>query len=183
VNFRDLTYRQKNLLLLVSAFIFLLIVWQAAIKKTLGIRSDVNELANTMVIQNDASGQMPQLNKKLETINGYLRKYTSDSIRDQQFVMSRLSELCHRFNVTLKNFPQPFSTRENSLSLDTNIIETEGSFANLLKLVHALETDANIGRIASARFLTTVDPRTRKTVLTLTIYLQNIKTINDGQKI
>jgi hypothetical protein len=89
--------------------------------------------------------------------------------------MSEVSDLCRIYDVTLKQFPRPITAREDDFSIETNVIVIQGRFTDLLRLLYDLEVRKKLGRVSAATFKTSIDNRSRKTILSLTLYLQNIK--------
>jgi hypothetical protein len=177
-----LTYRQRNFGLWAGAFLFLFIVYFAAIDKTVDQYKKNKELINKIRQGEGASFNLGEARKRLSSLESYLNAYTLDSLKNQQYIMSELSDLCRDYKVTLKNFPQAVTATESDFIVETNVVETEGSFANQLQLVYALEINRKIGRVSSITYRTHTD-KNKKLILSLVIYLQNVKSRVDATKI
>jgi hypothetical protein len=180
MRFSILPYKKRLLYLVIAWAFFILLAYHLAIKKTILLyQTNVMVTQNMKQVQNIGK-DLAQTELRLADLNTYLTPYTLDSIRNQQLIMNQISDLCKAYNLTLKHFPKAGLFNENYFSIETNIIEIEGGFANLLRLVYELETRHKIGRIASTSFKSYVDTRNKKTILSLIIYLQNVRNDEKG---
>jgi hypothetical protein len=175
VSLTQVSYKQRNFYLLGGIFLFFIVSYFTAIQKTIIVYQKNNDIIRHIEQGKHTAGTLDVSEKRMKDLNNCLQIYSLDSLKNQQFVMSEVSNLCRNFEVTLKNFPAAIISDENDFSIETNIIETEGNFSNQLRLLHALETKVKIGRISSVTYKSYVDNKRKKTVLSLIIYLQNIK--------
>lgn len=176
MNWKSLTYKQRNAYLLAGTVLFMIVAYVFAIRKTISLYRENQKLQNSVDRGEDVQHQLGRMENKLTDLSNYLNAYALDSLKDQQYIMSQVSELCKTYDVTLKSFPGAVVSSEKDFGIETNVIETEGRFINQLKLIHALETEKKAGRISGVSFRAYPDNRTKKLTLSLTIYLQNIKT-------
>ena len=81
------------------------------------------------------------------------------------------------------SLPLPHKYSVNNYTVETCVLEVKGSFINLLELVYLFEQKLTLGKIVSVSFIKDEDRFTKISNLKVTIYIQNIKTINNEEKI
>jgi len=178
MNFKNLTYKQKNKYLIIASVFFLLFTYNFVIRKTI----DLYQANNTLHTKIQAGLNAPEKKNKLESnllqFNNGLNKYLTDSLRNREYLLNIVSDFCHKNNLVLKEFPEPIVDQEKNFEIETNIVVAEGGYVNLLKLVYELEYINVVARPASVNFEKRFDHKRKKEVLTLTMYLQNIRMTN-----
>lgn len=175
MNFKNLTYKQKNKYLLVASILFLLFAYNFVIRKTIDLYF-VNQSLHTKITEGlNAPERKKNLEGRLEQFNNSLNRYLTDSTRKRENILSLVSEFCHKNQLILKEFPEPIIHYDKDFEIETNIVMVEGGYINLLKLVYELEQNQSIARPTSVNFEKKFDHKRKKDVLTLTMYLQNIR--------
>jgi hypothetical protein len=181
MNWREIPYRQRNIGMLICIFVFVFVAYFTTIRKTVVLYTETNRITQNIGHERESSYKLNIAEKKYKNLNSYLRAYTLDSLRNQQYIMSQVSDLCKAYNLTLRSFPRATIHEENNLRVETTIIETAGAFNSQLKLLYELETAHVIGRVSSVRYSSYVDNKSKKTILLSTIYLQNVKSHDEAQ--
>ncbi|MFL5731301.1 MAG: hypothetical protein ACJ75J_17565 [Cytophagaceae bacterium] len=133
-----------------------------------------NEMESRLRQAQNAPATIKKLEKELSRLNTHFQYYLADSVRNHEYILEVVSNFCHKNNVILKNLPKVISTQEKNFKVESSIVVAEGNYINLLKLLHELEQVSKIGRVSSVVFKSHLDSKTKRTMLTLTIYLQNI---------
>jgi hypothetical protein len=179
MNFKNLTYKQKNRYLLIASILFLLFAYNFVIRKTVDLYF-VNQSLHTKITDGlNAPERKRDLENRLDQFNNSLNKYLTDSISKRENILSIVSEFCHKNQLILKEFPEPILHYDKDFEIETNIVIAEGGYINLLKLVYELEQNQSIARPTSVNFEKKFDHKRKKEVLTLTMYLQNIRMTNE----
>lgn len=177
MNFKDLTYRQKNKYLLFASVFFLIFAYNFVIDKTVALYQANDALHKKINAGMNAPERKKILEAKLDGFNHTLNKYFTDSLKNREYILGIVSEFCNKNNLTLKEFPEPVLFQEKDFEIETNIVIAEGGYLNLLKLVYELEQNKSVARPASVNFEKKFDYKRKRDVLTLTMYLQNIRTM------
>lgn len=167
------TYKQKWQFLLAGSLIFLLIVYLAAIQKTIAlyqVNQDLKEQTASF-----SAGRTAEQQQRLGQLDAVLDAYTADSLKSQESLLEAVSTFCQQNGIRLKEFPQAVASEQNSARIETYKITAQGSFHKLVQLVYELEQQNRSGRVASATFELRTDVRTRSRNLFLILYLQNIR--------
>lgn len=167
---KRLTYAQKTKWTLVAGLLLLLICWQGAFKRTWELRSKVLQLETT-------SGDSGELKLRIEMLEqrmvqaSLLMSGTGDNKEPRQRLLNELSEQCRQSKILLKNMPGVRTREYAGYRVETQEFTIEGPFIPLLKLHHRLERELGGGRIASSSYRLRKDPKTRKDLLSATIYI------------
>jgi hypothetical protein len=178
MNFKNLTYKQKTKYLLIASGLFFLFVYNFVISRTFELYSINGSLHEKVMQAQNAPDKKKMLEVKINNFNNSLNKYFIDSTKNREYILATVSEFCHKNNLVLKEVPEPIITQEKDFDIETNIVVAEGGFINLLKLVYELEQNTIVARPASVNFEKKFDYKRKKDILTLSMYLQNIRMKN-----
>jgi hypothetical protein len=114
------------------------------------------------------------LRKSLEGLNNKLNNYLVDTSKEHEHTLEVVSEFCHKKKLIVRELPKRRVSLENDFTIVTSELKIEGSFINLLQLLYELEYSQKLGRLSSVSWKSYVDTKTKRTILVMTIYLQNI---------
>ena len=178
-----ISYRQRNIYLVFALIMLAIVAYFLAIKKTLVLYQKNKALVENIGGDQFADDKLKSARSPLSELNNYFDAYTLDSLKKTHDIMSELSSLCRAWRVTLKSFPHSVLSEQSNLQIETLVIETEGNFVDQLQLLYALETKNKLGRVASVTYKSYTDNRRKKTILSLTIYLQNIRSNAEATQI
>jgi hypothetical protein len=170
---KRLTYGVKNKLLLIGGVVFLIIIYQVSIKKTIDLNGECGELEQKLENASNAPGKMIELQKLNIQMDRLLGQSNDNDV--SQSLLSIVTNYCHENEITLEEFPKPILNSDRGTTVETNIITIEGGFNKLLKLVYLFEQHYKTGKVVSVHYKTKRDFTARKSSLTAIIYLQNIK--------
>ena len=133
-------------------------------------------MKDQLEIVENAPQQIASLETKIEEIEQVIGKNFNAGCDIQQQILEKISNYCIENKLVVKEFPKKLSSYDQQYMIETNRVVIEGSFTGLLKLLHFLEQDKQIGRVVSVDFQTNQDFKTKRTILTMSIFIQNIKT-------
>jgi len=175
MQFKDLSYKQKNKYLLICIGIFGLLIYTLNIKKTITEYKEYKKLNRQLEVLKDAPQLITQFQQKLVVLE---QKIGNDRVQEwkrNNNLLEVVTDFCHQYNIRLREFPEPVVTYQNDYALMTNVFKVQGRFVNLLKLAYMIEQEYQKGKIVSLKFEKKKNRKTRRIVLEATIYLQNIK--------
>lgn len=178
---KNLSWKKKNLALLIGWPVALVILWMLVFQQTFDLFLQNLDLKEKIEKAATAPKKVQEINKKLAWIDSKISSYLSDSVKNRETILHQVSNFCTKERVILKEFPQIALSTEEDMEIETNKIVTEGNFRNQLFLLHDLEYIKKTGRPASVQFLKYFDTRDKREVLNMVIYLQNVK-ISDKNK-
>jgi hypothetical protein len=177
----NLTYKKKNQLLLVGAILFLFIAYYLAFGRTISLYRECSTMEDQLLSLSDAPNQSAILQAKLTQLDQTLGGRQLADTNTQQALLNVVSNYCKSNDALLREFPKAVSKQENEYIVETNVFTVEGNFMKLLQLVYLLEQKERIGKLASVLFQSKQDARTKVLALTATIYVQNVKKIQNAE--
>lgn len=170
-----LSYRQKNKLLIVATGVLLMVVYFAAIKRTI-LESTINkELTDVIRKGETASPLIQNYRERLSEYKNQLGLFEVDSAHNHAKVLENISNYCQQNRLTIISFPEETIEKQDGFEIHNNVIEVSGNFKQLLNLSHYLEKVNKLGKLISLKLSKGKDKKTKKTILTAVIYLQNTK--------
>lgn len=160
-----------------SALILLLLIvliYQFAISKTIDEYAISKELEQQLNKASTSEESIRALEIEKNTIKTKLDKFSSDSIKNKEYIFHLLAEFCKGKKIRLRDFPEEGIAQKGGYLVETNKIVAEGEYGNLLQLINHIEYDSNIGKISSVNFYVYKDHKIQKDVLLVGIYIQNL---------
>jgi hypothetical protein len=168
------TYKKKTGYFIGGAIVAFILIYFSLISGNIAKYKQMNGLESKLKQAQNAPENIKKLEKELGRLNTHFKYYLSDSVRNHEYILEVVSNFCQKNNVILKNLPKVISTQEKDFKVESSVIVAEGNYVNLLRLLHELEQVNKIGRVSSVDFKSYIDTKTKRTELSLTIYLQNI---------
>jgi hypothetical protein len=110
----------------------------------------------------------------LKAYTRVIANYSSDTLHREEYLLDRLTYLCHQHRVRLVSLPVSQSSQQDGFETITRTVKLQGRFIDLLRLVHGLEYRFPIGRVSSVRFVTEQERESRSNELYVYLYLQNL---------
>jgi hypothetical protein len=172
--FKQLTYKSKLRYLFIGTGLILLLSWFLAIQKTIQLKNEVADLRLRSNQSSVSSSELASLQTRLANLDAIISKQGSGEVRER--LLGVLTSYCQKNGILLKAFPETIIEKGNEASIETNVFTVEGAFIPLLKLLYTLEQKQRIGKVSSASYQTRIDPKTKKTLLSAVVYVQNVKT-------
>jgi hypothetical protein len=175
---KALTYKKKNQYLGIGTVLFFIVIYLLVISNTVNLYVTNKELRAKLQDAESAPGKRNGLKKKLDKFNNSLSTYIADSLKNREFILTLVSDFSQKNHITLKEVPPAITSFEKGFTIETNMIIAEGNYIDLLKLVYEIEQKNKVARPVSVNFQKAFDFKRKKDVLTLTLYLQNIRMNN-----
>jgi len=181
--FKDLSFKQKNRYLAVGAGIFVILAYLLAISHTVEAFNQRKMLEAKLTNAKNSPQQITVMESKLAFINSKVNSYIVDSTKGHEQILETVSNFCQKNNLTLREFPKTSYDEQKDITIESNLIIAEGSFINLLKLVYELEHRNKTGKVSSISFFSSMDNKYKRLILSVNIYIQNIRIKNkNGEK-
>lgn len=175
MNLKDLSYKQKNKLMLIGAIVFAIVAYFISISDTVDAYYKNEVLLHQIQQGAKAPQNIQKLNENLNRISSNLGDYELDSLHNENLFLEVIGEFCQEHKLILRKFPEPTLHQEKDFIIYTHKIEIQGGYTNLIKLVYELEQVQKIGRVTSVNYKRVKDRKTKKVVLIASIYLQHIQ--------
>ncbi|WP_350289096.1 hypothetical protein [uncultured Croceitalea sp.] len=146
-----------------------------AISNTLTLRKQYRAAKADSNLTSNISTQLLLLAQKQAYYDSILTKLNLTDTSLENDLLRILNVESERLEIKIKEFKAPHqSTLDNSKLLTYNFT-IEGTFLNLLKLVHNLEKNGTYGEVNHIAFKKERDFKRRKTILTATVFIQSIQ--------
>jgi hypothetical protein len=173
------TFNNKNkTILLISGFlIFLVIVYNVALKQTIEIGSQSKNIEKSLQRSNQVYTQRSSLKKEIAEIDSIIG-ITHKLISSQEIILNEFVTYCKENRLIVREFPKTHMVNDGDFEIETNVVSVEGTYKELLHLLYFFEHKRLAGKLSSAKFLLNEDIGTHRKYLTLTFYIQNFKTIS-----
>lgn len=173
--FSSLSYRQKNIVLIIGFVIFLLIAYSVSISETIHLMNKKVEIENKLRKVSSAPSKIIEIQKELLSLDANLGSI--DKAKDfQHILLEKATSYCqnHR-EINLDQFPKPYINQQKGYQLETYLCILEGSFKDALGFIYNIEQKWKIGKSVSSEFKVETNYRTGAKKLYTTIYIQSIK--------
>jgi hypothetical protein len=169
-----MTFKKKNIILLMGALLLLLLSWNLAISETVNLRTKVSQAEVSLFSVERAPQEIANLKYELGKIQGNTKMLYSGILPMREALLSEITELAYKYDSQLRGFPEFFIQEKEDFELTTSPVVLEGKFENLLKLMNDFEERNSTGKISSAHFEVKRSLRKRDRKLFLTLYIQSI---------
>jgi hypothetical protein len=169
-----MVYKKRNQFLFIGLILALFIVYQFAIKNTIALIREKNNLSTSFKQRQNEPITYKTLKLELMMLNNQLG-YNSDidTIEKMNF-LEQIAAVSRETNVILKDFPEPNKQdKEGGFLIEVTRITLSGNYINLLRALDAIEKSSVAGRISSADFSIALDKEKRKQLL-LNMYWKKI---------
>lgn len=169
-----LTYKHWFIIYASGIFLACVVVFQVAIKPTFDSRKTYKEEKQLLESLSTAPQEIKLLSDKLNVINQNLKSdnTTIYDIRDD--LLEEISNFCVKNHIHVFSYPELHIYNNKSFIIESNRIVLKGTFKHLLQLIYYMETNVGFSRIASIRYYTELNRKTKKEELYLEMIFQNI---------
>jgi len=171
----QLTYNQKNKILLVALILFCVFAYFFSIEKTINLKREVNEQAVRLTSLNNYPQELSKNVKQLNQLNSRVKQYVRDKDFNQDEILESLSLFCRKNKMVIRSFPKSTLQEKDDFYIETHHFVVEGNYINLVKLLYQIEKKESLGRVASVKFSSKMDRKSKRNRLSMSIYLQNIR--------
>lgn len=167
--------QQKNIGLLIGFLICGFSVYNFAIKQTITAKDKYEQLLIEKNLVDNAASKIEYLNQKNSSLNTFLIS-NNLSIENsfQQMLLERINEFSKEKNIQIIAFNKPHKIEGDQTITETYSFKLKGGFVNLLKLINYIEQQ-RFGELISIDFEKKKNYKTRRSYLTVNIFLQKIK--------
>lgn len=171
---KKLNYKQKNILMLLAAIIVGYFAYSRAITATLNLKSECTVLEEQSLQAESAADEIKLVQLELANINRMLgngKKNLGDINRE---LVEFVTQKAFQKNMLLKDFPEVHAYQGAQMNLYTQQCELQGNFKNIVELIHDLEKEFATINIASVRYYSKQDIKTKKNYLYAECFIQTI---------
>jgi hypothetical protein len=170
----NLTYKQKLKLLAISILPVIIICYKLSIANTIAEYQTYKQYSNNHQSGDELNTSYQRLQEKNKRISQILERYKLDTVMASKNLLPVVTEICYDYHLQLKEFKPIGIAETDNMKLLTRTLTVEGDFFSCLNLVHALETQYQVGRVSSVGYKTYTDVKDKNLKLTCTLFVQNL---------
>ena len=171
--FSLLTHKQKFRYLLFGTGILMLFIYILALKPTIELKKKYRTIKQNIETSSDAPQKIVMLENQLLNFR-FLFNNQEEGTGNHEKIHEFISLYCQKRGITFSGYPPLHTYNEQNYVIETNIIELEGDYIPLLKLLYEVEKNMNYGKVVSVQFISNTNLRTKTKKLGLKIYIQHI---------
>lgn len=169
-----MNYKLKIGLYSIAGLILLALTY-GNVKDTYAKASEYYGLKGSLSDNNYAYRSVEQLQAELDGYNGQLGYTTNTQASNQSRLLNYISEYSKAHKTHISLLPQNHSEDKNGYEVETNIVQFEGDYKEMLQLIYDIEQQQKISKVVSAHFEVKEDWAAKVKKLYATVYFQNIK--------
>ena len=154
--------------------LILIVSYQFSFKKTILLFNEYKLMLDERSNAHNLPDKLLKLQNELDNIAGTIESSNGEVSNKRNLIINRVSNFCDSNSLIVSELTPSLVKEENTFTIETNTIVTEGSFTNLVKLLNNLEQEKSFGKVISVRFATYLNRKTKKKNLFSEIYIQNI---------
>ncbi len=154
--------------------LILIVSYQFSFKKTILLFNEYMLMLDERSNAHNLPDKLLKLQNELDNIAGTIESSNGEVSNKRNLIINRVSNFCDSNSLIVSELTPSLIKVENTFTIETNTIVTEGSFTNLVKLLNNLEQEKSFGKVISVRFATYLNRKTKKKNLFSEIYIQNI---------
>lgn len=170
-----LSNKMKFRLLVIALAAAPFIMYILAISESFELAGACNDLNKERESVNVIDGELSKAEERLGEVTASLGMALDSESTFQQGMLSEVSRFCKDKDLQIVEFPAPIVASEEGLRFETLDLTVEGDYVDMVRLVHRLEFEAQLGRLISAEFKKVKKRSSKKEVLQLTLLIQNIQ--------
>lgn len=170
-----LSFRQRFMLLLAASVLLVWLVYALALKETFEIRQEYCSLMENQQQLSNAGSRLRFYQKELATMDSLIGADAYTGNFTQELLLKRITDFELHRQVVIVNFNKPHHFMQDGYDVFTYETKIRGAYLDLLKLLYELESHPFPGIFKSACFALEKEPGKKQSVLTLNLYVQEIK--------
>ena len=165
--------KNKNILLVAGFVLGLLLCYQMAVSKTLGLKREYDRLKSEAALFENTPKQVSLLKQKQLYYDGLLSKYRLNGSSVQNGLLKAINVFSDSTGLRVIGFLEPHTVVQNDLKVSTYQFTLEGDFNAILGLIHKLEQGTRFGEIINLYFERKTNFRTGKSFLQARVLLKS----------
>ena len=165
----------KNKLLIAGIIFIAIISYKFAIAKTLGLRSELYKLRSEMVEMQDTPRRTQILALKNKVYDSILDQMDMGDNSLQNNLLRLINAEAKNNNVKVMDFNRPHISTVGANQYYTYGFNLNGSYTDILKIIHVVEQKGNFGNVAHMNFEKNKNYRTNTYSLGATVFVQHVK--------
>ena len=165
----------KNKLLISGILLIAIISYKFAIAKTMGLHNELQDLRSDIGEMQDIPRRTQLLAQKNEIYDSILAQMDMGDNSLQNNLLRLINLEAKKNDVKVMDFNRPHISTVGTNQYYTYSFNLDGSYTNILKIIHVVEQKGNFGNITHIDFEKNKNYRTNKFTLGATVFVQHVK--------
>jgi Tfp pilus assembly protein PilO len=168
-----MTQKTKNIVLVSGFVLLLLIAYKFAFAKTIDTKIEYNTLKKEAVVFDNLPTQLSTLKRKEKYNDSILTLYQLNGNSIQNSMLKMINTYAEQNNIKVSNFTEPHQIERDDLKINTYQFSLEGSYNEMITLIHELEQNTKFGEIINLDFKKKKNFKTGKYYLQASVLLKS----------
>ena len=168
-----MTKQQRNIALIVSFILTLILCYQLAIKNSLEIKKQHMHLVSEVESLKNAPQQLSLLKQKKVYYDSLLTTFQLNDSSIQNNLLKVINTYANSNNLKVIDFLEPHVSTIDELVINTYDFTLEGSYNSINQLVYYLEQQTKFGEVISLHFEKKKNHKTGRLYLQARVLLKN----------
>ena len=168
-----MSYRKKNIILILSFVVVCFLAYQLAIKNTLDLKEQYYSIKDSQQNEQNIRTKIGQLSAQKRYLDSLVavNKITTTNLQNELLV--RLNSLCDKHQCEIINFEEPHVDSLRGIENTYHQFGLKGNYKQIINTIYDLEYDRNLGQLVSVQFLKKRDYKRNRVYLTADILIKN----------
>ncbi len=174
----NLSYKKRFIRLIIGAVLLIWVSFKFAIMPSVELKQNLNQLKVQLKSIENAPYKLQTINKRLTDIEKQIGD-VSGTEGSGGYLIDKVGEFCKRNRLVLNEIPEKHTFNKDEFKIETYKLVIQGSFINLVKLLHEVETKPVAGKVRSVTFESEYDLREKRKYLYGNFYIQSIRSAKE----
>ncbi len=174
--FKTIPYKKKFIVVLLGFVVLLLASYKKNFKNIFEARKQLNTITNKLNTVDDSSNQIFFLKNEIAQLNDLIGGQTKEPELVQQLILDFITNV--NLDINIHDIEDTHIFNDDDFTIYTNVLQIEGDYNTLLKLLYNIEKDFSASKVVSSEFYTEKNYRTNSKKLFLKLILQNYEKNN-----
>ncbi|MEN1784419.1 MAG: hypothetical protein AAGF77_04690 [Bacteroidota bacterium] len=166
--------RSKLIGVALAIVVALLLCYQLALSKTFALYKEYQTLQKETALSLRIPKELQLLAGKEQSLDATLKEMNLGDTSVENNLLGAITRGAAEGTVRIVDFQETHSVTTNDLTIDTYRFSLEGSFNDILKVVHGLELQGSFGKVVHADFVKNKKTRRKKEHLVATLFFQQL---------
>ena len=170
--FQNFTYKKKFYLAMGGAILLLWLGFKFGISRTLELKGQLEEQESKLSEIQDAPARLHSIEARLELLNGMIGDVSGDEV--SPYLIEKVGTYCEENDLVFSGMPGKHLFEKEDYKVATYSVKVQGSFDDMLPLLHELEHNSSAGKLRSAVFQSEYVLREKRKILEGIFYMQSV---------
>ena len=169
--FKTITYKRKFIFVIIGFLLLFFAAYKKNFKHIFEIRTQLSASKEKLNTLDDSYQQIFFLKNEIEQLNDLIGGQTKQPELAQRFILDFITNI--GLSINIHNIDDTHIFIDDEFKIYTNVLQIEGDYNSLLKLLYSIEKDFTASKVVSSEFYTEKNYRTNSKTLFLKLILQN----------